>query len=223
MYVIFVGCSEPELENDGILRLYSMRFYPFATRVHIVLDAKGIPYHTININTSHKPGWFFKINPIGKIPALLLVNEPGQPIITESHLIAEYLDDVYPEIKLFDSNPLKRVLDKMWIERFTTVTAAFGRIYRNIEEAPEAWEEAMRALDLFEMELKKRGDVYFGGTERPNILDYSIWPWFQYFEIAYMVFGEETRYDTSRFPRLVNSTYLLTILCYHLRTTYSKQ
>lgn len=181
-----------------------MRFCPYATRVHIVLDAKGIPYHTINVNLTHKPGWLFRVNPIGKIPALLLVNEPGTPIITESMLIAEYLDDVYPEIKLYDTDPLKRILDKIWIERFSTVTAAFTRICKNFEEAPEAWEEAMRALDLFEMELKKRGDVYFGGTKRPNILDYSIWPWFQFFETAEVVFGKVLRFETSRFPRLVS-------------------
>lgn len=65
-----------------------MRFCPYAQRVHLVLEAKGIPYHTININLTEKPDWLFEANPLGKVPALELVNEPGNPFLAESLIIA---------------------------------------------------------------------------------------------------------------------------------------
>jgi pyrimidodiazepine synthase len=44
-----------------------MRFCPYAQRVHLVLDAKGIAYHTIFINLTEKPEWLTEKSPLGKL------------------------------------------------------------------------------------------------------------------------------------------------------------
>ncbi|EDW40721.1 GM25062 [Drosophila sechellia] len=150
------GSPMPDVPEDGILRLYSMRFCPFAQRVHLVLDAKQIPYHSIYINLTDKPEWLLDKNPQGKVPALEIVREPGPPVLTESLLICEYLDEQYPLRPLYPRDPLKKVQDKLLIERFGAVLGAF-----------------FKASDG--RELARRGTEFFGG-EQTGILDYMIWP-----------------------------------------------
>lgn len=86
------GSQIPKFPEDGKLRLYSMRFCPFAQRSHLVLEAKNIPYHTANINLKEKPEWLVQKSPLGKVPALEIPSEKGDPLI-ESLIIADYLDD----------------------------------------------------------------------------------------------------------------------------------
>lgn len=200
-----LGSEKPSLPDDGVLRLYSMRFCPYAARVHLVLDAKNIPYHTINIDLVEKPEWLFDANPTGKVPCLQLVNKPEAPFAYESLLIAEYLDEAYPNIKLYPSDPLEKLQEKLWIERFSAVATQFHRVSMctDATEAFVIWKGIQNLLDQFELELKKRGTIYFGGNEQPNILDYAIWPWFQRIEITKELFGPDCEFSGDRFPALV--------------------
>lgn len=180
-----------------------MRFCPYAARAHLALDAKGIPYHTVNINLMQKPEWLFDANPFGKVPALQLVNEPGAPFLAESLIIMEYLDEKYPEPKLFPSDPLQKAQERLWIERFNSVAAAFHRGALNTEDPKGAWEEITNALIPFETELKRRDSVYFGG-DAPNVVDYAIWPWIQRIELASACFGADCVFDGEKYPALVS-------------------
>lgn len=196
------GSEQPALPKDGLLRLYSMRFCPYAARAHLVLDAKSIPHHTLNINLSDKPDWLFDVNPIGKVPAVHLVNEPDAPFLSESLIIMEYLDEKYPEPKLMSSNPLQRAQDRLWIERFNGVAGAFHRGSVNTADPLKAWQDVLIALDPFETELKRRGTVLFGGST-PNIIDYAIWPWLQRVDISKEIFGPGCEFDKEKYPALV--------------------
>lgn len=181
------------------MRLYSMRFCPFAQRVHLVLDAKQIPYHSIYINLTEKPDWLFDKNPQGKVPALELVREPGPPVITESLLICEYLDEQYPLRPLYPRDPLKKVQEKLLIERFGPVLGAFFKASDGGEIEP-FW----RGLDDYERELSRRGTAFFGG-EQTGILDYMIWPWCERLELLKLQRGEDYNFDVLRFPQLVGT------------------
>jgi len=85
-----------------------MRFCPYAQRAHLVLNAKNVPYHTVNINLTEKPEWLVDFSPLLKVPALQLVEEKDQPSLIESLIISEYLDDKYPE------NPRSRMKICRW-------------------------------------------------------------------------------------------------------------
>jgi glutathione S-transferase len=163
--------------DDQKLRLFSMRFCPFAQRVHLVLDAKNIPYHTAYINLTEKPEWYPKVSALSKVPALQVPGAEGDSLI-ESLVIAEYLDEKYPQNPLHSKDPLQKARDKILIERFNGFTTPFARIIYNHKKdgAPGAITELTTALDLFEEELKKRGTKFFGGA-KPGMLDYMIWPW----------------------------------------------
>jgi maleylacetoacetate isomerase len=66
-------------------------------RVRVALNFKGIPVHEIPINLDvgeqNDPA-FLAINPQGALPALV---EAGQPTLTQSLAILEYLEELQPE------------------------------------------------------------------------------------------------------------------------------
>lgn len=169
-----------------------MRFCPFAHRAHLVLNVKNIPYHVFYINLSEKPEWYSKVNPNGKVPALQLVNEPNRPFLVESMVICEYLDEKYPDIKLYPTDPLAKAETKLWIDRFGAIAGAFYRLVyekNSAEVKDKLLMELVTGLSAYEEELTKRGSKYFGG-DKPNILDYGIWPWFERFGTLAAVVGD---------------------------------
>lgn len=202
-----LGDAKPEFPDDGVYRLYSMRFCPYAARTHLILDAKNIPYHTINIHLNDKPEWLFDANPLGKVPALQLVNKKNAPFVYESLLIGEYLDEVHPNNKLFPSDPLAKLQEKLWIERFSPIASKF---HQTNVEGTAVWNDIQKGFDEFEKELTFRRSIYFGG-EKPNILDYAIWPWFPRTEVLDVIFGEGNIFDEKRFPNLVINSMSYTI------------
>lgn len=179
-----------------------MRFCPYAARTHLVLDAKNIPYHTVNIHLLDKPEWLFEANPLGKVPALQLVDKPNKPFVYESLLIAEYLDEVHPQNKLYPSDPLAKLQEKIWIECFSPIATKF---HQTMVDGAAQWNDIQNGLDEFERELARRGTTYFGG-DKPNILDYAIWPWFPRTEALDVIFGDGCTFSETRFPCLVSVT-----------------
>ena len=121
-----LGSKIPDLPDDGKIRLYSNRFCPYAQRAHLVLDAKNIPYHTININLTDKPEWFFEKSPKGKVP-VIEIPSVTKPLV-ESLIISEYLDDQYPENPLNSKDPLQRANDKILIEQFCGFCPIFYKL-----------------------------------------------------------------------------------------------
>ncbi|XP_034658465.1 pyrimidodiazepine synthase isoform X1 [Drosophila subobscura] len=193
--------TKPIHPDDGVLRLYSMRFCPYAHRVHLVLDAKNIPYHSIYINLQAKPDWFVKMSSTAKVPALELVKESGNPVLVESLVICDYLDEVYPEVPLYPTDPLKKAQDKILIQRFGLFIAAIYKLL--LDDNPDLdLAELNAGLDIYENELKQRGDKFFGGA-RPGMLDYMIWPWCERFAALKHDDGTQVELDSQRFVTLL--------------------
>jgi glutathione S-transferase len=65
-----------------------------------------------------------------------------------------------------------------------------------------AFDTMLENLDLFETELKSRGSKFFGG-EKPAMVDYMIWPWFERFELFGILGGDKLQIPKTRFSRLV--------------------
>lgn len=74
-------------------------------------------HNTVYINLSEKPEWFLKIFPAGKVPALIY----DDIFLSESLLLADFLDEQYPQSPLWNSSPLQKILDKIFIESFGKV------------------------------------------------------------------------------------------------------
>lgn len=182
---------------SGKLRLYSMRFCPYAQRVHLTLDAKQIPYDVVYINLSNKPKWFQEKSITGEVPCIELEN--GE-VLRESLIIAEYLDNAYPEKKLFPTDPLTLAKDKLLVERFNCVIHPTYKLL-SATDRQELFEQALSGLDIYEKELIKRGTPYFHGAS-PGMVDFMIWPWFERAGIIQVLCGDQFCIPKKRLLRL---------------------
>ncbi|XP_068822261.1 glutathione S-transferase omega-1-like isoform X2 [Capricornis sumatraensis] len=147
------GSAPPGPVPEGLIRVYSMRFCPYAQRTRLVLTAKGIWHEVININLKNKPEWFFKKNPSGLV--LVLETSQGQ-LICESAITCEYLDEAYPEKKLLPGDPYEKACQKMVFKSFSKVltdkkTTFFGgNSLSMIDYLIWPWFERLEALELNE-------------------------------------------------------------------------
>jgi len=158
-------------QAPGTLRMYSMRYCPFAQRTRLVLAHKKIPHELVNVNLQFKPEWFFDKNPVGLVPTL----EQNGKCVYESGVCDEYLDEVYPQNKLTPEDPYEKAQMKILMERFGKVMAASQKVKTN-QDAPDEYLPAYyEALQVFEDALT---GTYFGGNKL-NMLDLHIWPWME--------------------------------------------
>ncbi|XP_062375063.1 glutathione S-transferase omega-1-like [Sardina pilchardus] len=176
------GSCPPGPVPKGHIRLYSMRFCPFAERARLVLHAKGIKHETININLKDKPEWFLEKNPLGLVPTLETVN--GQ-VIYESPITCEYLDEAYPEKKLLPSDPFEKAQQKMLLEHYSKVTPYFYKIpmgRKNGEDVSGLEGELKEKLSKLNEVLVNKKTKFFGG-DSVTMIDYMMWPWFERIEM----------------------------------------
>ncbi|TDG52722.1 hypothetical protein AWZ03_000955 [Drosophila navojoa] len=197
------GSPKPELPNDGVLRLYLMRFCPYSQRASLVLAAKHIPHHKIYIDLSEKPEWYTDFSPLGKVPAIQLTAVPGQPALVESLVIAEYLDELYPVRRLLPEDPLQKAQDKILIQRLSPAIDAVYPVLFTKDPPEDALPNFENALDVFEQELTKRATPYFGGAQI-GMVDYMIWPWFERFPALKHVVPGEYELDRARYAKLLD-------------------
>lgn len=184
----------------GKVRLYSMRFCPYAHRIHLVLDAKSVPHDIVYVNLTHKPEWLLEKNPFGKVPCIELEN--GETLY-ESLIIAEYLDDAYPENKLFPNDHLARAKDKLLINGFNTIINIMYKLNANSTPTDrDVFEEALKELEYFERELTLRGTPFFNGNS-PGMVDLMIWPWWERSEVIRVLRGNQFSIPRDRFKTLL--------------------
>ena len=99
--------------SSADLILFDNENSPCARRVRISLREKGLAYQMRNIDLSHleqRSPAFLAINPNGLVPTLA----HGGLVVWESNVITEYLDDAFPEMPLYPSDPWERVAVKRW-------------------------------------------------------------------------------------------------------------
>ena len=91
------------------MKLFQTFDSPFPTRVRLLLYAKGIEAQIIQPPGFHASAEtkeeYLKINPIGRVPTLVLDDGRALP---ESEVICEYLEDAYPEPSLRPDDPWER-------------------------------------------------------------------------------------------------------------------
>lgn len=140
------------------LTIYSVAACPYAQRTRILLHLKGLSAELVELDLSKpRPDWFLKINPAGKVPALM---HDGKAL-NESSIINEYLEDVFPEPAAFPRDPYLRAQSRIMIDfcnnRFTTnlyrvlmeqEAARRGRVEAS---AAKDWEWLERFLSRFDM------------------------------------------------------------------------
>lgn len=88
------------------MKLYSVKLSPYAARVRMAIYAKDLPIEIVYPpeGGTQSPE-YLAINPLGKVPCLMLDNGTSLP---ESEVILEYLEDAFPERPLRPDSPEDR-------------------------------------------------------------------------------------------------------------------
>ncbi|XP_026738338.1 uncharacterized protein LOC113501406 [Trichoplusia ni] len=168
--------GDPVPPFNGKLRVYNMRFCPYAQRTMLALIAKGIDYDLVNIDLTAKPEWYASKSAFTKVPALEIAEGVS---IYESLVTVEYLDEVYPQRPLLPKDPILRAKDKIIVEAAGPISTAFMKlIWAPDTVTNEVINAFFKALDFVQNELKVRGTKFLDGNQ-PGFADYMIWPWFE--------------------------------------------
>jgi glutathione S-transferase len=135
------------------MKILEMKPAPNPRRVRIFLAEKGIeiPFEQIDITKGeHKLPGFAKLNPMQRVPVLLL--DDGT-VIAESVAIYRYFDCLNPEPALFGGTPVEKAKVEMWNRRMEHsflfhVMQVFRHLHPSMAEmeVPQvpAWAEANR-------------------------------------------------------------------------------
>jgi glutathione S-transferase len=87
-----------------MMKLYTGDLSPYSAKVRMQIYAMGITDIDFELPPAFFLGKLSEISPIGRIPVLQL----DDGIIPESEVIAEYLEDMYPERSLLGATPRVR-------------------------------------------------------------------------------------------------------------------
>src|SRR5215216_4809401 len=112
------------------LKLISHKLCPYVQRAVIALTEKGVPFERIDIDLANKPEWFLKVSPLGKVPVLLVDEQP----IFESAVIVEYLEETQPH-PLHPSDPLRRAQHRAWVEFGSSILSDVWTVETTADQA----------------------------------------------------------------------------------------
>jgi glutathione S-transferase len=155
-------------------------------RAVILMRAKDVEFDVTYINLRDKPYWFLKISPHGKVPVLLVDDQP----LFESNAIAEFLDEMVTP-QLHPADPIKRARNRAWTDFTPTFAANLNSVtYAKSKEAlPDSVAAARKVLDRLEDALKnerQEDGPYFNGPHL-SLVDAAYAPFLQRFNIAEQV------------------------------------
>jgi glutathione S-transferase len=173
-----------------MIQLYFASGSPFAWRVHLALEEKGLSYESKLLSFQSgdpKKPEYLAISPHGKVPAIV----DGTLSLYESQAIVEYLEEKYPEKPLLPREPEARALVRVEeLECVLYFAEAFLRVARQAFFTPpdkrdekalrESREEVRRLLFALDSRCAKRGSEFVCGKgfSRADIT------WIPFVEIA---------------------------------------
>lgn len=196
--------GDPLPPYNGVLRLYNMRYCPWAQRTVLILNAKQVPYEVVNINLIEKPEWLVTKSPFTKVPSIEIEENI---VVYESAVTADYLEDVYTDRPLLPKDPLKRAQDKLVLEHFSKLTGIFYRVLK----CPDTLDDESKAdfygvLEYIQNLLVKRNTNFIYSDDQPGYADYLIWPWFERLPVLIKFSKGALEIPKDKFERLL--TYI---------------
>lgn len=136
-----------------MIKFYDFKSSPNCQRVKVVLEEKKLPYETIPIdlrNKEQKTPDYLKINPYGKVPALI----DGDTVLYESCIINEYLNEKYPNPPLMPADAGKRAQARILIDYgLAQMDPAYQKL--RMELMKDEKERDKRVVESARAELKK--------------------------------------------------------------------
>jgi len=85
--------------------LFHLWLHPFSRKVRLALGEKNLRYEAVIEKIWERRTEYLAMNPAGDVP--LMIEEDGT-VLSNSAVICEYLEEVYPEISLMGDDPVHR-------------------------------------------------------------------------------------------------------------------
>ena len=89
-----------------MIKVHGVHGSPFVRKVLIALRIKGIEYEQIPQMPFARDEEYQKVNPLGKIPTL----EDGDLRICDSKVICRYLEEAYPDVRIYPAKLADRTM-----------------------------------------------------------------------------------------------------------------
>lgn len=198
--VLAAGSVEPTFGEK--LTLITTWSCPYAQRSWIAINAKGIPFDTVHVDLRSKPEWFFKHNPLGRVPTVVWTEGDKTYSVYESLVVNEFLAELPGGNDLLPAHPSERGRARIIIDRFGSKFAAeLGKLtWGNLDQegVNKAAAEAEAELQWLESQIHEEGPFFLG--EQLTLVDAALAPWFLRLPI-YEDFRGWTL-DSSKFPKL---------------------
>lgn len=164
------------------MKLYDFRRAPNPRRVRIYLAEKSItvPMEQIDLGAmQHKMAAYTAINPLQRVPALML--DDGT-VIAESVAICRYFEALNPSPPMFGTDATEQAMVEMWSRRleqhlYFPVSQTFRHLHPAMKalEVPQiaAWGEAnkLRVSEFLPILDRRLETSSFTGGERYSVAD----------------------------------------------------
>ncbi len=146
------------------MKLYASAGSPFARKIRVMLLEKNVP-HELEMVDLFGPNELKRTNPIGKVPALRL--DDGR-VLTNSPLIADYLDGRFPQPRFIPADAEVRLEVRRWEALADgTMDAAVASFYEM-----RFHDEQKRSRDWLD---RQRGKLDSGFAALEEMLDGRRW------------------------------------------------
>lgn len=151
-------------------KIYGVPLSPMVRKVLAALEIKEVEYQLVPVSPFQKPEGFQQISPLQKIPAY----QDDRVVLADSTVICEYLEDRYPEVSLYPSDPALKARAR-WLEEYADTvllpvlgTVFFERVAKKManKEPDEAKVQAAlqdrlpAVLSYLESEVPKAGYLF---------------------------------------------------------------
>lgn len=167
--------SQPPPLFDGTTRLYISYNCPYAQRVWITRNVKGLQdkIELVPIDLQNRPDWYKeKVYPPNKVPAL----EHNNEVKGESLDLIKYIDEHFEGPSLYPQDPAKKEL----AEELFSYLDTFGKAVFSSMKG-EVGDETIAAFDYLEKALSKFEDgPYFLG--QLSLVDIAYAPFIERFQ-----------------------------------------
>jgi glutathione S-transferase len=95
--------------------LFHLWLSPFSRKVRVLLAEKGLPFELKVEKTWERRTEFLAMNPAGDVPVLI---EPDGTTLTDSQVIAEWIDETQGQPSLIGPDPLQRAETRRLVQWF---------------------------------------------------------------------------------------------------------
>lgn len=193
------------------MQLLTNWFSPFARKVALALDCKGLAYEAIDGLAIANHSLLWRLNSRGEVPTLI----DGDVVVSNSAHILAYVEDAHPQNPILPSSPKDRASARALERLFDTrvdailVNCSLWSWANRPDTIPHGLKEAgQRDLDVAFAEAERLLDATgpFSFGEKPSLADFALWPHLAAVEPLGF------RIDASRFERTA-------ALLAHLKTT----